>query len=439
MLKKIFNYQNKENKSCLTILGMTVKWDNKAQILQELLEDIRKQNSSVQEILIDLQDKIKTSVGNIPSKENIDGISSEIKSLKKEFHKSLDAAKNEIKNNNSIDFVYKNFDNPYYKFLYRDMYKRFTVGEYYSMDNIYIKRIDKYTISKNIEKIKEKYPQNICLLTDLEEDIDFCNVISVNEIADIEDRSNTIFILAYNQDYNAISAIKELQKYDLKYLSLEQYGTPQARYYHTNEVAYKTLLEEAQNAPLTHFCPGDFENIFQAIEITRELDGDYVEIGTFQGASARAALNYLKKSNVSRKCYFIDTYEGFTYQEAQNSEDMLWKNTHTDTSMDRVHEYLANYDNFELIKSNITEDELPQKIENICVANIDVDLYDAVKSALYRVKDKIVKNGIIIAEDYGHTPALIGAQKAVGEFLEEYPDEFLPIYLHSGQMFLIKK
>ena len=50
MLKKIFNYQNIENKSCLTILGMTVKWDNKAQILQELLEDIRKQNSSVQEI-----------------------------------------------------------------------------------------------------------------------------------------------------------------------------------------------------------------------------------------------------------------------------------------------------------------------------------------------------------------------------------------------------
>ena len=439
MLKKIFNYQNIENKSCLTILGMTVKWDNKAQILQELLEDIRKQNSSVQEILIDVQDKIKTSVGDIPSKENIDGINSEIKSLKKEFHELLDAAKNEIKNNNSIDFVYKNFDNPYYKFLYGDMYKRFTVGEYYSMDNIYIKRIDKYTISKNIEKIKEKYPQNICLLTDLEEDIDFCNVISVNEIADIEDRNNTIFILAYNQDYNAISAIKELQKYDLKYLSLEQYGTPQARYYHINEVAYKTLLEEAQNAPLTHFCPGDFENIFQAIEITRGLDGDYVEIGTFQGASARAALNYLKKSNVSRKCYFIDTYEGFTYQEAQNSEDMLWKNTHTDTSMDRVHEYLANYDNFELIKSNITEDELPQKIENISVANIDVDLYDAVKSALYRVKDKIVKNGIIIAEDYGHTPALIGAQKAVGEFLEEYPDEFLPIYLHSGQMFLIKK
>ena len=151
MLKKIFNYQNIENKSCLTILGMTVKWDNKAQILQELLEDIRKQNSSVQEILIDVQDKIKTSVGDIPSKENIDGINSEIKSLKKEFHELLDAAKNEIKNNNSIDFVYKNFDNPYYKFLYGDMYKRFTVGEYYSMDNIYIKRIDKYTISKNIE------------------------------------------------------------------------------------------------------------------------------------------------------------------------------------------------------------------------------------------------------------------------------------------------
>ena len=66
-------------------------------------------------------------------------------------------------------------------------------------------------------------------------------------------------------------------------------------------------------------------------------------------------------------------------------------------------------------------------------------MYEAVKSALYRVKDRVVRNGIVIAEDYGHTPALIGAQKAVDEFLEENPDIFIPIYLHSGQMFLIKK
>ena len=40
--------------------------------------------------------------------------------------------------NKNIKIKYLNFDNPYYKFLYGDMYKRFTVGEYYSMDNIYI-------------------------------------------------------------------------------------------------------------------------------------------------------------------------------------------------------------------------------------------------------------------------------------------------------------
>ena len=33
----------------------------------------------------------------------------------------------------------------------------------------------------------------------------------------------------------------------------------------------------------------------------------------------------------------------------------------------------------------------------------------------------------------------IGAQKAVDEFLQENPNDFIPIYLHSGQMFLIKK
>ena len=50
-----------------------------------------------------------------------------------------------------------------------------------------------------------------------------------------------------------------------------------------------------------------------------------------------------------------------------------------------------------------------------------------------------VKNGIIICEDYGHTPGLIGAQKATEEFLAENPDMFIKIYLNSGQLFLIKK
>ena len=74
------------------------------------------------------------------------------------------------------------------------------------------------------------------------------------------------------------------------------------------------------------------------------------------------------------------------------------------------------------------------------MCNIDVDIYDAVKSSLEKVSPLIVENGIIICEDFGHTPALGGANLSVREFLEtDEGKKYIPIYMESGQMFLIKR
>ena len=456
----IFSIINEDRHKCLCILGIKLKWINKSKLfeinLAKLKDELISKNCNIlQQTEISLKNFVEESQKNLVKDLRTEqqkfqtmaaaktiSLCNSIDNITITVNNDLNSLKQDllnIKDSNQIDFVYKNIDNPQYEFLYNDLYKMFTVGEYYSMKNIYVKRLNKYTIDQNIQRIKEKYSKEIYLLTDLSEPVEGCKVISVNEISNFKDDENVIWVLAYNHDYSGILAIKELQKYNLKYLSIEQYGTPQARYYHINETAYKTLLEESNNNPLQHYCPGDFENIFQALEATRNLQGDYVEIGTFQGASARATLNYRNKANINKKCYFVDTYEGFTYDEALNTQDTLWTNTHLNTSVEKVNNYLADYDNYELIKSNIIQEELPEKIQNICAVNIDVDMYEAVKAALYKVKDRVIKNGIIIAEDYGHTPALIGAQKAVDEFLDENPDEFIPIYLHSGQMFLIKR
>lgn len=457
-MNKIFSITNEDYHKCLCILGIKFKWLNKNKYFETRLnniadniylknnEDIEKLTSGFQHFVyetIKANQNLSIIKEKLSSQEcHLQKLQLQISSIDSEHNKTFTSIKDElcnIKNLNQIDFAYKNFENPQYEFLYNDLYKMFAAGEYYSMKNVYTKRINKYTIDQNINKLKEKYSEKIYLLTDLAEKIDVCDVIDVKSINIVDNKENAIFVLAYNQDYLGVDAIKELQKYNLKYLALEQYGTPQARYYHINEDAYNTLIDEYNNNPLLHYCPGDFENIFQALEATKSLNGNYVEIGTFQGASARATLNYINRTNIDIKCYFIDTYEGFTYEKAQSTEDILWINTHTDTSIQRVQEYLNDYNNFELIKSNIIQNELPNNIQNIRVANIDVDMYEAVKAALYKVKDRILQNGIIIAEDYGHTPALIGAQKAVDEFLQENPNTFIPLYMRSGQMFLIKK
>lgn len=147
----------------------------------------------------------------------------------------------------------------------------------------------------------------------------------------------------------------------------------------------------------------------------------------------------MEKADIKRRSYFLDTYEGFTYENAEASNDTFWNGTHSETSVNMVREYLQDYRFANVIKSNIITDAICSDIEKIAVCNIDVDMCDAVYAALNKASEKMVKHGVIIAEDYGHTPLLSGAQYAVRKFLSEHSGEYIPLYFNSGQIFLIVK
>ncbi len=292
-------------------------------------------------------------------------------------------------------------------------------------------------IGAAMENVCKKHPEcHAYVLTDFPNYDYPYPVIGIDEVLEKAQDKNAVFILLYHSDWNALKTVRYFIDHGLKFETPLQ-TVPMARYFHTNRHAYETLKDEQLDHPREHFCPVDFENIFQGLEVTRKLPGDYVEIGTYQGASARAALNYMRRAKIHRTAYFLDTYEGFTYEDAEKSSDAAWYGTHTETSLETVKEYLSAYDNARPIKTNIITNELPEEIKEIALCNIDVDIYDAVYAALKKVAPLIVKHGIIIAEDYGHTPWLIGAQYAVRKFLEETKG-FMPLYFSSGQIMLIR-
>jgi hypothetical protein len=341
-----------------------------------------------------------------------------------------------------------NQDNPFVLFLKsikdntvrRAMREHFVFEDLIKFESYARNRLDKSIINFTIRQMKAgRFPdKKIYVMTDCE-DID-ANwlLIKENDISQIKNSKDCLVFVAYNDDTKACEIIEQLQSKNIKYMGGDQ-TLPMAHYYHTDQIAYDTLLDEYQNNKKPHFCYVDFENIFQAINMTKDLEGDFVEIGTYQGASARAALNYMKRAGIRRESYFFDTYEGFTYAEAQESLDAIWHDTHKETSVSAVQSYLAEHQNVHVVKSNIMTDSLPDSIKRIVVCNIDVDIYDAIVVALEKVKDLVVTGGVIIAEDYGHTPCLIGAQKAVREFLKKHPNMFYCVYLPSGQLFMIKK
>lgn len=249
-------------------------------------------------------------------------------------------------------------------------------------------------------------------------------------------------LLIYLYDFNCINVIRNLVKKGIRFSAINfsnrDVTAEVTPYFKMDEAAKNALVEEAYYNG-NYFDLYDFQNIFQAIRMSADLNGCYVEIGTYRGDSARAALSYMKNSGIKKRAYFLDTYEGFSYAEAEKSSDCEWVNSHTDTSLDFVNKRLQEFSNYQLVKANIISDELPEEIMDIAVCNIDVDMLEAVEAALEKVRPKMVSGGIIIAEDFGHTPALLGAQYAVLKFLDLYKNEFYSMYLQSGQFLMIKK
>jgi hypothetical protein len=292
-----------------------------------------------------------------------------------------------------------------------------------------------------IETIKGRFGANqkIFLLTDR---LDYPNtmkldLLKIEDLTKLKSDVNYAVICAFESDEKLLHALKIIAgKSNIFYYSPHRY-LPTARYFHRNDGAKRVLISEL-NLKRGKFDLADFENIIQALEITRKIKGDYIEIGVYKGDSAHAALHYMKESNINRKSYFFDLFEGFTNESSQQSGDASWLNSHTDTSMQYVEQYLSEYDNFTISKLDVINDDLPASIKEIALCNLDVDLYEAIKAGLSKVAPLIVRGGIIILEDQGHTPFLAGAFLATMEFLHAEGNDFAPIHLASGQMFLIK-
>lgn len=200
------------------------------------------------------------------------------------------------------------------------------------------------------------------------------------------------------------------------------------------------------------FGPGDFVNLIQAFEATRGRPGCVVEVGCFRGSSAGALLAYVRRRQAERgfpriDFHYLDVFDGFDYPAAEASSDVCWAGTHRTDGFEVVRDRIRSYGrdmpgmNIEVHRCNVITDPIPEAIvrAGVRLANIDVDLYEAVAAGLARYAPLVVPGGIMICEDAGHTPLLIGAFKAVEEFMAtDAGRQFCRIDLGSGQTFLVK-
>jgi len=295
--------------------------------------------------------------------------------------------------------------------------------------------------------IKEHQIKNLYLITNTSLELD--QFTKLNSIDDIDPNTivYSLFFLHFVSDDEFIYHLDKIIKNKGKFIIQKHYD--KTLFLHSNRNCRLALTDTYRRInDISHFSEMIHGNICQALEQTKHLDGDYVEIGVYKGGSALTALNYIKHASIKRKSYFLDTYDGFNYTEADMSSETHWNNQNnhhrlfgTVQTMKYIQKILSEEcpeQEFYLIQSNICSEELPSSIQHIAVANLDVDLYDATRDALHKLAPKIVKGGIIIAEDPTSTPGLIGAFYAMETFLETtLGKKFMKLHL-SGQYFLIR-
>ncbi len=273
---------------------------------------------------------------------------------------------------------------------------------------------------------------------------------SLDEIPEGEIK-DSVFYVYFTCDSDALPILKKITQEGGKFIPHLHFSDPDVRtsYRFINRLAYNAIQNTwSKETRISHLYPIVHENICEVLELTKNVEGDYLEIGVYLGGSALTALNYITElknqgTTKPRKVWLMDTFEGFNYKEAKESGDIIWADSHGLFGVEETKKYLSKTFEgidipYELVAGNICSDNLPAAIDKIAVANIDVDLYEPTLAALKKVSSHISKGGIIVSEDPACTPALYGAYLALSEFLEsEVGKEFLPVF-KKGQYFLIK-
>lgn len=320
------------------------------------------------------------------------------------------------------------------------------ITSYYFTGTLLSKRFGEKEIRSAIERASARFPnENIYYLTD-EYDLIFetpspLHPVSLHRLEEAfkDSEATKVFLCAFESDEKLVVALRKIIALKNAYYFTPLKFYPTSRYFHRNDLA-REILKAEQLIDLPKFEVADYENLIQAIDITRNISGDYVEIGVYQGRSAHMALKYMQARGFRRRSFFLDVFEGFTYDSATTSPDAFWVDLCTDTSIEAVSDFLREFDNKEIVKLDIIENDLPTSIKSIAVCNIDVDMYEAVLAALLKTAPLMNHGGIIVIEDQGHTPALAGGYLAVCDFLEtDNAKDFIPVHMGSGQMFLIRR
>jgi predicted O-methyltransferase YrrM len=149
------------------------------------------------------------------------------------------------------------------------------------------------------------------------------------------------------------------------------------------------------------------KNICKLIETVSSIDGNIIEVGTFNGGSA-----FLMSKATNKQIYTIDTFEGLA--DVNSKIDGGLKNKTIASKYENTISLLSDCKNVEVIRGYFP-DVVRERFQNekFSFVHLDVDTFLSTLNSLKYLYSKVTKGGIILTHDY---KTLSGVAKAFDFF-----------------------
>jgi O-methyltransferase len=176
--------------------------------------------------------------------------------------------------------------------------------------------------------------------------------------------------------------------------------------------------------------PSNLSIVLEAIATTREVPGDVVECGVYQGSSLGTLGLYLKESGLPKRLWGLDSFQGFP---SATAHDLIGGVLPTksqpayfaDTSEELVHRLVRRLrleGLVEIVAGYFEETCASLPVSAISVLWLDCDLYSSYKTCLEHLYPRVSPEGRIIFDEY-YSKKYPGARVAVDEFFADKPEK----------------
>jgi predicted O-methyltransferase YrrM len=182
----------------------------------------------------------------------------------------------------------------------------------------------------------------------------------------------------------------------------------------------------------------DAYDLFQCLEQSKDIAGDIIEFGTYEGHSGLLMAEYIKKKNLPKKLYLCDTFKEFP--KFDYGIDKPWSHFHNKNfNFAHVKSIFKPYEFVTFVKGDFRETLRHIPCDSFSFAYVDCDSYEATRFVSDFIYPKLSAGGCIVFEDYGHH-SLLGARRAVDEFTTENRNNLFSFFsFFSGLKIVIKR